>query len=150
MSFFCAHAILVANGMTAYMPLRDICSSFHYLPRLVLCVALMLSLLCRMYALFFTDQVVAEPLTDAVHFNDLLHANAGHVHASGRLLKAMARGCTSLYLEAEGMAARDSPLPALSIAASKLPYTLRSDRLYAFCSKATAIKSIMLHLACVT
>lgn len=50
----------------------------------------------KVYALFVTDRVCAEPLTGAVHFNDLMHANPQHVEATARLLKSLALATNNL------------------------------------------------------
>ena len=66
--------------------------------------------LCTEYALFVTDRVCAEPLTDAVHFNDLLHANPQHVEATARLLKSLALDTNKLYSEMQMLKERPAPL----------------------------------------
>ena len=63
----------------------------------------------RVYALFVTDRVCAEPLTNAVHFNDLLHTNPQHVEATARLLKSLALATNKLYSEMQLL--RDQPAP---------------------------------------
>jgi len=76
------------------------------------------------YALFVTNRVCAEPLTNAVHFNDLLHANPEHVKATARLLKSLALGINKLYSEMQLLRERRDPLQRSDRLTKGLPYPL--------------------------
>ncbi len=65
---------------------------------------------CRVYALFVTDRVCAEPLTNAVHFNSLLHANFEQVRGTARLLRSLALSTNKLYSEMQLLRERQDPL----------------------------------------
>ena len=81
---------------------------------------------CRVYALFVTDRVCAEPLTDAVHFNDLLHANPQHVEATARLLKSLALGTNQLYSEMQLLRNQQAPKKRLDRLTLGVPYSLHN------------------------
>ncbi len=80
--------------------------------------------LCRVYALFVTDRVCAEPLTNAVHFNNLLHANFEQVRATARLLKSLALGTNKLYSEMQLLRERQDPLQRSDRLTRGVPYPL--------------------------
>ena len=80
--------------------------------------------LCRVYALFVTDRVCAEPLTNAVHFNNLLHANFEQVRATARLLKSLALGTNKLYSEMQLLRERQDPLQRSDMLTRGVPYPL--------------------------
>ena len=79
--------------------------------------------LCRVYALFVTDRVCAEPLTNAVHFNDLLHANPQNVEATARL-KSLALATNKLYSEMQLLRDQPAPLQRSELLTTGVPYPL--------------------------
>ena len=83
-------------------------------------------LFCRVYALFVTDRVCAEPLTDAVHFNDLMHANPQHVEATARLLKSLALPTNNLYSEMQLLEEQPTPLERSQKLTLGVPYPLHN------------------------
>jgi len=66
--------------------------------------------LCRVYALFVTDRVCAQPLTNAIHYNDLLHADYEEVRATACVLKSLALGTNKLYSEMQLLREQQDPL----------------------------------------
>ena len=84
----------------------------------------LISSLCRVYALFVADKVCAEPLTDAVHFNDLMHANPSHVEATARLLKSPALAINKLYSEMHLLRKQQPPLQRSANLKLGVPYPL--------------------------
>ena len=79
-----------------------------------------------MYALLVTDRVCAEPLTDAVHFNDLMLANPLHVEATARLLKSLALATNNLYSEMQLLRERPAPLQRSEKLTLGIPYPLHN------------------------
>ena len=73
-----------------------------------------------------TDRVCAEPLTDAVHFNDLMHANPQHVEASARLLKSLALATHDLYYEMQLLREQPAPLERSEKLTLGVPYPLHN------------------------
>jgi len=80
--------------------------------------------LCRVYALFVTNRVCAEPLTDAVRFNNLLHAKKKKVEATARLLKSLALGTNKLYSEMQLLRKQENPLQRCDRLTRGVPYPL--------------------------
>ena len=74
--------------------------------------------------MFVTDRVCAEPLTNAVHFNNLLHANFEQVRATARLLKSLALGTNKLYSEMQLLRERQDPLQRSDRLTRGVPYPL--------------------------
>jgi hypothetical protein len=81
--------------------------------------------LCRVYALLVTERVCAEPLTNAVHFNGLLHANPQHVEASARLLKSLALAANKLYSEMQLLREQQAPMQRSDRLTLGVPYPLQ-------------------------
>ncbi len=75
-----------------------------------------------MYALFVTNTVCAEPLTNAVHFNDLLHANPQPVEATARLLKSLALAINKLYSEMQLLREQQAPMQRSDRLTLGVPY----------------------------
>lgn len=81
--------------------------------------------LCRVYALFVTNRVCAEPLTDSVCFNNLLRANPKKVEATACLLKSLALGTNKLYSEMQLLRKQEKPLQRSDRLTRGVPYPLR-------------------------
>ena len=81
-----------------------------------------------MYALFVTDRVCAHPLTNAIHYNDLLHADYEEVRATARMLKSLALGTNKLYSEMQLLREQQDPLRRSDKLTRGVPYPLH-DRL---------------------
>ena len=80
---------------------------------------------CRVYAMFVTDTICAEPLTDAVHFNDLMHANPQHVEATACLLKSLALATIKLFSDMHMLRQQQAPLQRSEMLTLGVPYPLQ-------------------------
>ncbi len=80
--------------------------------------------LCRVYALFVTDRVCAEPLTHGVHFKGLLHANPQHVAATARMLKSLVLAANKLYSELQLLREQQAPMQRSERLTLGVPYSL--------------------------
>ena len=67
-------------------------------PAYVSCTAKAFFPCCRIHALFFTDRICCEPLTEWVHFADLREGQPGYMLYLVRIVHAFAELCSNLSL----------------------------------------------------
>ena len=84
-----------------------------------------MNLVCRVYALFVTDRVCAQPLTHAIHYNDLSHADYEEVRGTARVLKSLVLGTNKLYSEMQLLKEQQDPLQRSDMLTRGVPYPLR-------------------------
>lgn len=91
---------------------------------------------CRVHALFFTDSICCEPLTEWVHFADLRAGQPAYMEYLVRIMHALGVLCDDLcqeltpYAEAEPAAVGNvTPvMPRKQQLTDGIPWMLRDDR----------------------
>ena len=89
-----------------------------------------ISACCRIHALFYTDRICCEPLTEWVHFTDLRHGQPGYMLYLVRIMDAFGKLCSAL---SSAMVPYADAGPAFGQAREQqltdgIPYMLRDPR----------------------
>ena len=89
-----------------------------------------ISACCRIHALFYTDRICCEPLTEWVHFADLRHGQPGYMLYLVRIMDAFGKLCSAL---SSAMVPYTDAGPAFGQAREQqlrdgIPYMLRDPR----------------------
>ena len=103
---------------------------------------------CRIHALFHTDKICCEPLTEWLHFADLCDGQPDYMVCLVRTIQALGVLVNSVCVE---LAAAHQPFTSLAARNKQLtdgiPYMLRNDSLVLFCQTGHD-RAATLHCSC--